>query len=81
MRTSGQNPIVSAILFFLGIVVFAAIAIVGFIIFSWLLICVALIALVLFVIAYVRVKFFKPKTIQTPKQSIGKVYDHDEFKK
>ncbi len=62
---------------FLGI--FIVLLVVGFIIFSYLLIFGALVGLVLFVLNWLREKLFPQKELKLPeKKRKGRTIDHDE---
>ncbi len=62
-----------------GMVAFVVIFIVGLFVFSYLLIVVALIGLVLFIVAFIRSKITRKKHSPHTK-SQGRVIEHDQFK-
>ena len=77
MQPSRQHPILAYIWFIVSLIIFGGLAIIGFIIFSWLLIIAAVIGLVLFVVAYIKIRFFSPKKPKPPTPTQGNIYDHD----
>lgn len=85
-RTHHQRP-QATVMSFIGIGIFIVLAIAGIFLLSTLLIWGALIGLVLFTIAYIKVKikdrFFPPKKKTGPTKlddHHGRTFDHDEFK-
>ncbi len=71
---------------FIGMGIFIVLIIVGLIFLSYLIVIGALIGFVLFVLAYLKNRFFPNKYPTTKSQQSedqshhGKTYDHDEFK-
>ncbi len=77
-----RHPIASALGSIIGVVIFIGLFIVGLIFFSYLLIIGGIIGLVLFLIAYIRAKFFAKKIRgQAKKQKQahhGRTIDHND---
>ncbi len=72
-----SSPLLAKLLPFLGMGIFFVVIIIALIFFSYILLLGGLIGLVLFVVAFIKEKFFPTKKNVPARQ--GKTYDHDKF--
>ena len=64
--------------YYLAMGICIVLAVIGLIIFSYIIVIGAIIGLALFGLSYLRQRFFMPPKKSNKKQ--GKLYDHSEFK-
>ncbi len=70
---------------YISLGIFIVLVIIGILFLSYILIIGAIIGLALFIIGYLKAKFFPTKFPQRPQQSQppsrqGRIFDHNEFK-
>ena len=84
MTAQNTNKLFATLTSFIGMGIFIVLLILGLVFFSYLLIIGGIIGLILFVIAWVRAKFFMHKMKKhnhkkTSKMQQGRTIDHDSL--
>ncbi|MCB1827935.1 MAG: hypothetical protein KDH94_05860 [Coxiellaceae bacterium] len=78
MNTKNTPNLGNILASFVGMGIFIVLFIVGLIFFSYLLIIGGIVGLILFGIAYLRLKFFSRKNKKAASESHGRIIDQDK---
>ncbi|MCX7125857.1 MAG: hypothetical protein NTU49_09010 [Gammaproteobacteria bacterium] len=83
MRPQNVHPLLARILPFLIMAVMLVVFVIGLFIFTYVFIFALVLGTILFIVGFIRTKFFKPKSpiTATPEVKIGRIIEHDEENK
>ncbi|OGT48105.1 MAG: hypothetical protein A3E82_07065 [Gammaproteobacteria bacterium RIFCSPHIGHO2_12_FULL_38_11] len=80
MKSQNIHPILTRILPFIMTLVMLIVFILGLFIFTYVFIFALIVGTVLFIVGYIRMRFFKPKqqTKATVEVKTGRIIEHDD---